>query len=158
MLAILPISRLLQRDEPRRVRGTDTRPSVLDGVVGDRELAKVVTDHLRLDLDRVELLAGVDANDRTNHLRDHNHVAKVCLDGVGLFVRLGLLLRLAQLLDQTHGLALQAAVESAAGAGVDDIAELLTGEVEEPGALGQSQPPERLDGRRQAPLVQGDVR
>jgi hypothetical protein len=53
----------------------------------------------------------------------------VGLDKIGLLVRLGLLLRLAELLDQAHGLALQAAVEPAAGAGVDDIAQLVGGEV-----------------------------
>lgn len=53
------------------------------------------------------------------------------LDEVGLLVRFGVLLGFAQLFDQAHGLALQAAVEAAAGAGVDDVAELFGGEVEE---------------------------
>jgi hypothetical protein len=56
----------------------------------------------------------------------------VGLDEVGLLVGLGLLLGLAELLDQAHGLALQTTVEPAAGAGVHDIAELFGGEVEEP--------------------------
>lgn len=141
---------LLERDETGRVRSTNTRPSVLDGVadvhvslvlflipvqgysLGDGELSQVVADHLGLDLDLVELLAGVDANDGADHLRDDDHVTEVGLDEVGLLVGLGLLLGLAELLDQTHGLALETAVEPAAGAGVDDIAELLAGEVEEP--------------------------
>ncbi len=89
-----------------------------------------MADHLGLDLDLVELLAGVDANDGANHLGDDNHVAEVGLDGVGLLVGLGLLLGLAQLLDQTHGAALQAAVDPAAGAGVDDITELVGAEVQ----------------------------
>lgn len=71
-------------------------------------------------------------NDGANHLRDNDHVTEVSLDKVGLLVGLGLLLGLAELLDQTHGLALEAAVESTAGTGVDDIAELLGGKVEEP--------------------------
>lgn len=100
--------------------------------LGDGELSQVVADHLGLDLDLVELLAGVDANDGADHLRDDDHVTEVGLDEVGLLVGLGLLLGLAELLDQTHGLALETAVEPAAGAGVDDIAELLAGEVEEP--------------------------
>lgn len=54
------------------------------------------------------------------------------LDEVWLLVGLGLLLRLAELLDQTHGLALETTVEPTAGTGVDDIAELVGGEVEEP--------------------------
>ena len=91
-----------------------------------------MADHLGLDLDLVELLAGVDTNDGTDHLGDDDHVTEVSLDEVGLLVGLGLLLGLAELLDQTHGLALEATVEASAGTGVDDIAELLAGEVEEP--------------------------
>ena len=90
-----------------------------------------MTNHLRLDLDLVELLAGVDTDDGADHLGDNDHVAEVGLDEVGLLVRLGLLLRLAELLDEAHGLALQAAVDPAAGAGVDELAELLGREVEE---------------------------
>jgi hypothetical protein len=141
---------LLQRNETRRVRGTDTGTTVLDwlaaqivsktfsiswvegNVLGDGELGEVVANHLGLDLDRVELLAGVDADDGADHLGDDDHVAEVGLDGVGLLVGLGLLLGLAQLLDEAHGLALQAAVEPTTGAGVDDIAELLGGEIEKP--------------------------
>jgi hypothetical protein len=55
----------------------------------------------------------------------------MCLDEVRLLVRLGLLLGLAELLDQAHGLALEAAVEPPAGTGVDDIAQLFGREVEE---------------------------
>jgi hypothetical protein len=91
-----------------------------------------VTNHLRLDLDLVELLAGVDANDTANHLGDDNHVSEVGLDEVGLLVGLSLLLSLSELLDETHGAALQATVDPAAGASVDNIAELVGGEVEEP--------------------------
>lgn len=105
-------------------------------VLGDGELGEVVADHLRLDLDLVEHLAGVDADDRADHLGDDNHVTEVSLDDVGLLVGLGLLLSLAELLDETHGLALQAAVDSSAGTGVDDITELVRGEVEEP-AMGR---------------------
>jgi hypothetical protein len=56
----------------------------------------------------------------------------VSLDEVRLLVGLGLLLGLAELLDEAHGLALQTAVEASAGTSVDNIAELLGGEVEEP--------------------------
>lgn len=100
-------------------------------ILGDRELGEVVPDHLGLDLDLVEHLAGVDADDRADHLRDDDHVTQVSLDDIGLLVGLGLLLSLAELLDETHGLALQAAVDSSAGTGVDDITELVRGEVEE---------------------------
>lgn len=90
-----------------------------------------MSNHLRLDFNLVELLARVDTNDATNHLRDDNHVSQMRLDEVGLLVRLGLLLCLTELLDQTHGLALETAVEPTTSTGVDDIAELVGGEVEE---------------------------
>lgn len=90
-----------------------------------------MTDHLRLDLDLVELLAGVDADDAADHLGNDNHVTEVSLDEVGLLVGLGLLLGLSELLDQAHGLTLETPVDPAAGTGVDDIAELIGAEVEE---------------------------
>lgn len=101
-------------------------------ILGDRELSQVVANHLRLDLNLVELLAGVDTNDGADHLGNNDHVTEVGLDEVRLLVRLGLLLGLAELLDETHGLALQTAVEATAGASVNDITELLGREVEEP--------------------------
>lgn len=39
---------LLQRDETRRMCGSNTRATVLDWLVSDGELAQVVTAHLRL--------------------------------------------------------------------------------------------------------------
>ena len=91
-----------------------------------------MTDHLGLDFDLVELLTGVDTDDGTDHLGDDDHVTEVGLDEVGLLVGPGLLLRLAELLDETHGLALKTAVEPSAGTGVDEVAELLRAKVEEP--------------------------
>lgn len=90
-----------------------------------------MANHLRLDFDLVELLAGVDTNNRADHLGDNDHVTEMRLDEVGLLVGLGLLLGLSELLDEAHGLALQAPVDSAAGAGVDDITQLLGVEVQE---------------------------
>lgn len=90
-----------------------------------------MSDHLRPDFNLVEFLSGVDTDNTANHLWDHDHVTEMCLDEVRLLVRLGLVLRLAELLDQTHRLALKTTVEATAGTGVDDIAELFGGEVEE---------------------------
>ncbi len=87
--------------------------------------------HLRLDLDLVELLARIDTNDAANHFRHDNHVSQVCLDKIGLLIRLGVLLRFAQFLDQAHGATLQAAVESTASAGVQDVEEFGGGDIEE---------------------------
>lgn len=89
-----------------------------------------MANHLRLDLNLVELLSGVDTNNASNHLGDNNHVTEVSLDNVGLLVGLSLLLGLAQLLDEAHRAALQTTVDPAAGTGVDDIAELVGAEVQ----------------------------
>ena len=66
-------------------------------------------------------LAVVDSNDRANHLGDDDHVAQVRLDDRGLLVWGRLLLGLAQLLDEAHRLALEAALEPAARARVDNL-------------------------------------
>jgi hypothetical protein len=122
---------LLQWNESRRVCRTDTGSTVLDRLVGDRELAQVVSHHFRLDFHLVELLSTVDTNDRSDHLWHNDHVSEVCLDKVGLLIRLGFLLGLSQLLDQTHGTALEASVESTASSGMEDVEELVGGEIEE---------------------------
>ena len=108
-----------------------------------------MADHLRLDLNRVEdlqrqqhtsqsapypyprianatnvmktHLAVVDANDGADHLRDDDHVTEVGLHDRGLFVGGRLLLSLAELLDEAHRLALEAALEPPAGTSVDDL-------------------------------------
>ena len=113
------------------MRRANPRSSMLHRLVADAKLAQVEPNHLRLDLDLVEFLAAVDTDDAADHLGHDDHVAQVRLDQIGLLVGLGGLFRLAQFLDQAHGLALEAAVEAAAGAGVDDVAELFGGEVEE---------------------------
>lgn len=91
-----------------------------------------MANHFGLNFDLVEGLARVDTDDGADHLGDNDHVTEVGLDEVGLLVGAGLLLGLAQLLDKTHGLALQTTVEPSAGTSVDDITELFRGKVEEP--------------------------
>ena len=65
-----------------------------------------MSHHFRLNFYLIEFLARVDANNAPNHLRHDNHVPQMSLDEIRLLIRLGLLLRLAELLDQAHGLAL----------------------------------------------------
>jgi hypothetical protein len=84
-----------------------------------------MSNHLGLNFNLVELLSGVDTNDATNHLRNDDHVSKMCLDEVGLLIRSGFLLSLSELLDQSHRLSLQSSVESTSSTGMDDISELL---------------------------------
>jgi hypothetical protein len=102
---------------------------MLDRLVRDAELAQIMAHHLWLDFHLVELLAAVDTDNRPNHLGHNDHVTQVRLDQVGLLVGLRLLLGLAQLLDQTHRAALQAPVESAARARVQDRDQLVAGDV-----------------------------
>jgi len=90
-----------------------------------------VANHFWLDFHLIEFFARVDSNDASNHFWYNNHVTKVSLDKIGLLVRLGLRFGLAELLDETHGLALQATVEPPTGTGMDNIAKLFGGEIEE---------------------------
>ena len=117
-------SSLLQRNELRRVSSTNTRTVVLHRLVRQRELAQIVTDHLSLDFNVVEVATVVHTNNRTNHLGNHDHVTQVSLHRVRTLVlgSLGLLYviihylnthSLAQSLDQRLGLSLQTAAESA---------------------------------------------
>ena len=66
-------------------------------------------------------LSVVDANGAADHLWDNNHVTQVGLYDGGLLVWWSLLLGLAQLLDETHRLALETALEPAAGTGMDEL-------------------------------------
>lgn len=108
--------------------GTNTRATVLDGLVGDGELAQVVSDHLRLDFNLVEGLAVVDTNVGTNHLGDDDHVTQVGLDDLGLLLNRGAGLQgLADALDQRSGAGLQATGEAATNASVAQLDKLLSG-------------------------------
>lgn len=121
------MSRLTERDETRRVSGTDTGTAVTDGLVRDGELTEVVTDHFSLNFDVLELLTVVDTNDAANHLRDDNHITEVSVDGLGLLtqIRVDGTLGLAELLDQVDLLALQTASEAAADTAREELNELL---------------------------------
>lgn len=90
-----------------------------------------MADHLWADVDGVEDLAGVDADLGAAHLGDDEHVTEVGPDDGGLLVGGCLLLGLAQLLDKTHGAALEAAREASACAGVDNLHKVLGGHVQE---------------------------
>ena len=76
-------------------------------------------------------LAVVDANHRADHLWHDNHVTHVCADNSWLLVGLGLLLGLAQLLDEGHRLALQTTREAPAGTGVHQLDKVFVRHVEQ---------------------------
>lgn len=122
---------LLERNEPGRVGGSDTGTTVLDGLVSDGELAKVMADHLWLDFHLGEGLAVVHAHNGAGHLGHDDHVTEVGLDGVGLLVGRSFLLLLAQLLDEGHRLPLQSAVELPPHAARKQLHQLLVAHVQE---------------------------
>jgi len=123
------------------VGGSDAGPAVLDWLVRDAELSQVVADHLGLDLDLVEGLAVVDADDAADHLGDNDHVSQVSLDASGLLKCRRLLLGLAQALHEGHRLALEAAREASARAAVEDLHQLLVGHIQQ---LVEVDPAERV--------------
>lgn len=50
---IIFIETLLKRDEPGTVGGTNTRTTVLHRLVCDRELSQIMTNHLRLEKEKL---------------------------------------------------------------------------------------------------------
>merc|ERR1719222_560552 len=98
---------LLEGDESRAVRGSDTGPTMLHRLVGDGELSQVVSNHFGLHLNLCEELAVVNSKNGYRPLGDNDHVPEVGLDHVGLLVGGSLLLLLPQLLDQGHWLPLE---------------------------------------------------
>ena len=111
---------------------------MLHRLITNTKLAQIEPHHLRLNLHLIELLPAIDANDAANHFRHDNHVAEVGFDEVGLLVGFGVLFGFAEFFNEAHGFAFEASVEAAAGAGVDDVAELFRGEVEESVEVGVS--------------------
>lgn len=64
-----------------------------------------------LDFNLVEGLAVINAHNGSGHLRDNDHVSQMSLDHIGFLIDRALLLLLAELLDQSHRLALKATAD-----------------------------------------------
>lgn len=79
----------------------------------------------------IEGLAVVDSNDGSDHFWDDDHVAQVSLHDCGLLHWWSFFLGLAQLLEKSHRLALQATGETPADTAVHQLAQLLVGHVQE---------------------------
>ena len=92
--------------------GSNAGLAVLDWLVADGKLCKVVPNHVILDLHLVEGLSIVHANDAANHLWDNDHVPQVSPHWLWLLSLICLLLGLPQLLDESKGLALESTLES----------------------------------------------
>ena len=111
---------------------TNTRATVLDWLVSNREFPKVVANHFGLDFNLVEVLAVVDTNNASDHLRDDDHVAEMGLDGSRALVHGRFSLGLAKALKKSHLLSLQTTVsKTSSGASREKIDHLGIGEVEE---------------------------
>src|SRR5438445_7218683 len=90
------------RPELRRSRRADAGSAVCDRLARHRELADVMPDHLRLDLDGHELLPVVDRDLLADEVREDRDVAAVRADGPLGSVR-------ADLLDEREALLVDAA-------------------------------------------------
>jgi hypothetical protein len=121
----------MQRDESGGVGSSHTRTSVTARLVSDGELCKVVSDHFRLDFNKVEVLSVVHTKNGSNHFRDDNHVPEMGLHRLGLLADRGCLLCLTQLLDQGEWLALKTTGETTTLAGVDFFHKFLMAQFKE---------------------------
>ncbi|PPE01155.1 hypothetical protein GOBAR_DD01825 [Gossypium barbadense] len=79
-----------QRNEPRRMGGTNTRSTMLNGLVRNGKLGKVMADHFRLDFNLVECLAIVHTDNASNHFGYNNHIPQVGSDWFWFLSRWGL--------------------------------------------------------------------
>lgn len=131
LVLLLILHSSLKRDESCLVGSRDSGTSVSDGLVCDREFSQVHANHFWLHFHTAEHLSVVDTDDRSDHFGDDDHVSEVGLDTTGLFSWWGFLLGLSQALDKGHRLSLQTTGHSAAGAGADEIHELIVCEVQE---------------------------
>ena len=97
----------------------------------DRELPKIMPHHLRLDLNLIETLTRYTPI-TLPIISGTIIISRRCVLTVsGFSLGLASCLALRSFLIRPMGLRFEAAVEAAAGAGVDDVAELFGGEVEE---------------------------
>src|SRR6266705_1338608 len=96
----------LQRHELRRSRRADARSAVRDRLARHRELADVVPDHLRLNLDRHEFFPVVDRDLLADEVRENRDVAAMRAHGLVGPVR-------PDLLDDGEALHIDAAHERA---------------------------------------------
>ena len=110
--------------------GTNTRATVLDWLVSDREFTEVVANHFRLNFNTVEILSVVHTNNASNHFGNNDHIAKMGLHGSRALVKGRFSLGLAKTLKKSHLLSLQATVaKSPPGASREEVNHLRIGEV-----------------------------
>ena len=74
----------------------------------------------------VEGLSVADSDHGTCHFRNVDHVSQVGLDNIGLLVGWTLLLRLVEILDESHWLSLEAMSELSSHGAREEIHQLLS--------------------------------
>ncbi len=87
----------------------------------DNSLSKIVSNHFGLDFNRVEHFSIVNADYRSNHLGDDNHVTEMGLDDSGFFVGRSLLLGFSEFLNETHWPAFETTLEPTTCTGRDEL-------------------------------------
>merc|ERR1719329_1398975 len=102
----------------------------MDRFVGERELSKIVTKHIRLDLNRDVLFATVNSDNTSDHLRNNDHVSQVGFDSFGLLSIGGLTLGLSELLQQLDWCTLHSAAELSASTGTKQFHQVVVAQVE----------------------------
>merc|ERR1711998_753346 len=103
-----------ERGEFGRSGSADTDLSVPNRLVGHGELGEVVADHVRLDLNRVPVLATIALNDAIAHFRNDDSVTQMGLDTLRLLSKRDILLGEAELLNEAIVLGRVAAFEASA--------------------------------------------
>ena len=121
----------LEGNETGGVGGTNTGTTMLHRLVGDGELAQVVTNHFGFDFNLIEGLSAVNTHIGTDHFGDDDHIPEVCLYYGRLLFNGGFHFGLSKTLDQGHGLSLETTLELATGTGSDQVNQLVRGNLEQ---------------------------
>ena len=79
----------------------------------------------------IESLAIVNANNRSSHFRDNDHVSQMGLNNIGFLVDGTFLLLLAELLDQSHGFAFQTTANLPSDTALEKLHKLFIVHVQE---------------------------
>ena len=119
-----------QRNEPGAVGGTDTRTTVLDGLVRDGEFAEVAANHLRLDFNLVEGFPLINTNHGSNHLGHDDHIPEMRFYNLRFLQRRSFLLGLPQFLEEGDMLPLETSSIATAGTTREQLGQSLIAHIQ----------------------------
>merc|ERR1711994_8198 len=120
---------LLERNESRRVGGTDTGSTVSDRLVRDTVFAKGGTNHLGFDFNTQHHLTVVDTDDVSDHTGQDADVSAMGLDWSGLVDSGGVGLGLSHLFDEGLVALLDTSSERSSVTRVGHVDELFGGQI-----------------------------